>query len=479
MNTWRYTSVAILVIGSVTGCRHADRRCARADALAPLALDCVTVSPAPVATEPELQGPHPVDFYVRIALARNPEIAAARDLALAQAEVVPQVRALDDPILSNAVYPIKSNSPQTASGRLPYSMALLQNLPWFHKLRIRGEVASQDAVIALNDLAATELKVIEEVQYAYYELFFNARAIAITKENERLLNDLIQFAEARYATGQTSQQDVLFAQVRLSDLHDQLIALNEQLGLAQADMAKLLETSPNAEPLAESTIELPSAPEQIDALYELAVEIRPELQARLNAIIRDQRNVDLARLQYFPDFTVGLLYANIEESGSISPVRNGNDWVGLSVGLNLPVWRRKLQAGVQEALFRTSQSARQYDAARDETFRLIRRQMIKVRAIERQIALFRDDIIPKAEQTLRVSAADYRVGKVVFVQLIDNWNDLLNFQIQLARLQASLGQAFASLERVVGQQIAAPDQEHAVPPSEAAPEPALQSDQTG
>ena len=81
--------------------------------------------------------------------------------------------------------------------------------------------------------------------------------------------------------------------------------------------------------------------------------------------------------------------------------------------------------------------------------------MVQVRALEQQIKLFRDGIIPKAEQTLRVSTADYRVAKVDFQQIIDNWSDLLMFQIQLARFQATLGQTLASLERVVGCQLAA------------------------
>ncbi len=100
--------------------------------------------------------------------------------------------------------------------------------------------------------------------------------------------------------------------------------------------------------------------------------------------------------------------------------------------------------------------------------------MVQTRALEQQITLFRDNIIPKSDQTLRVSMADYRVGKVDFQQVIDNWSDLLAFHIQLARLQANLGQTLASLERVIGCQLAtlpepqAPDDQprHLPPPPE-------------
>ncbi len=73
--------------------------------------------------------------------------------------------------------------------------------------------------------------------------------------------------------------------------------------------------------------------------------------------------------------------------------------------------------------------------------------------MEAEIKLYRDDIIPRAQRTLDASAADYQVGKVTFIQLIDNWQQLLRYQIQLVRLQSMLGQALASLERVVGTQL--------------------------
>ena len=126
----------------------------------------------------------------------------------------------------------------------------------------------------------------------------------------------------------------------------------------------------------------------------------------------------------------------------------------MGIGVNLPIWRDKLRAGVNEAEHRVVASARRYDAVRDDTFRLIKRQMVQVRALEQQITLYEEGIIPKAEQVLRVSTADYRVGKVDFQQIIDNWSNLLMFQIQLVRFQSMLGQSLASLERVVGCQLA-------------------------
>lgn len=171
-----------------------------------------TVASATLPAEADLSGAHPMAFYLQIALERNPEILAAQRAVTAQGYEIPQVTALENPMLTNTFWPIVEHSPQTASGRMPYSLMATQQFPWLGKLRLRGEVAEQETKIAITELAQAQLEVIESVQLAYYEVYYYQKAIAITEENEKLLEDFIRFAEIRFRTG-GSQQDVLRAQL--------------------------------------------------------------------------------------------------------------------------------------------------------------------------------------------------------------------------------------------------------------------------
>ncbi len=428
-----------------------------------------TGEPATLPEEPYLEEAHDVDFFVQFALERNPEILAAQNAVAAQVQRIPQVTALDDPMLTDTFQPITDNSIQTAGGRGPNTLALTQKLPWLGKLRVRGEVAEQEVKMALTRLAQAQLKVIEDVKLSYYDLAYNQNAISIVESDKDLLEQLLQFAEARYRTGATSQQDVLRAQVELERLADRLIAFRRQQGIAQADLAKVIHTSPEAMLQTHTEIDVPTVPAQIDALYEAAVRCRPELQERLHAIIRDERKRDLAHMNYFPDFNLGIGWQAITEDNALSPVANGNDNVSLMVGVSLPIWRDKLDAGVREAEQRTLESARRYDASRDDTLRMIRRYIVQAEALEEQITLYEESIIPKTEQALRVSTADYRVNKVDFQQILDNWSDLLMFHLQVVRMEASLNQTLASLERVIGCQLAMLPEATATEPLQLAP----------
>jgi cobalt-zinc-cadmium efflux system outer membrane protein len=416
--------------------------------------------------ESGLSGPHEVEFYIQFALSRNPEILAAQHAVSVQSQRYPQVTALDDPMLVETFQPFDNHSVQTAAGRGPNVLSLSQKFPWFGKLRVRGEVVHWETHMAFTRLAQARLKVSEDVKLAYYDVAFNQRAIVITEANRDLLEELLQFAEARYRTGKTSQQDILVAQVRIVRLQDQLVALHRQLALAQADLAKSVQTAADANLLAATDPIIPSVPIELQSLYEAAGRFRPEIQERLYSVMRDRRTKRLAELQYRPDVTAGLGWQAITGNDALSRVANGNDNLAFTIGINVPIWRDKLRAGVCEAEQRILESSRRHDVTRDDTMRMVRRLMVQARAAEQQLELFNDSIIPKSEQALLVSTADYRVDKVDFQTIMDNWSELLMFQLQVARLESNLAQALASLERVIGCELATlPFETESIPPA--------------
>jgi outer membrane protein TolC len=400
-----------------------------------------------------LDGPRPLGLYLQVAAERNPRILAAQREVAAIVETIPQETALENPMLQDTFWPDPEHSPQTASGRMPNSLMVTQQLPWLAKLRVRGEVAEQEAKMALAQLNQAQLEVIEQVSLAYYDIYYYQQAIRITEENAKLLRDLVSISEARLRTG-GSQQDVLRAQLEVDQLQNQLIELRQQLRMAQADLAALLHASPDLEPLALEPLVLPETPAVIEWLYEVAVRCRPELQERLHTIVREERRRELAALEKYPDFTAGFSWDAMTTDQAIAPTADGLDNYGVIVGASLPIWHHRIRAGVREAEHRMVESARSYDATRDDTFRQIRRLMAQILATEQQIDLYRDTILPRAGQTLRVSIPEYSTGGTDFFQVFNNYSEVLRLQIQLARLQANLGQSLASLERVIGCQLA-------------------------
>ncbi len=423
--------------------------------------DPVTPAIAPVVDE--LAGPHPVELYVEFALAQNPRVQAARKRVEVQAYRVPQAASLDDPTLSVTGWPFFPNVPQTAAGRVTVDTMVSQEVPWYGTLRTRAQAAAADVDLARSELWAAQLETIEKVRRAYYELYYVQQSLRITEEDRKLLQDLVPIVESRYKTGKVNQQDLLRAQVEVSNLDGELIRMRQQLQSARAALARLLHVSPETPLQTLDTLAVENVPGDLDRLYRIAVQARPELHAQLAAIERDRRKVELAQLQYFPDLTLGVAWGEMTTNRALASTADGLDMVGLSLMVNLPVYRKRLDAGVREAEAQVVSSAREYDALRDEALEEVTDLFAQAGSQQELARLFRDDILPKAEQTLQVSIRAYTVGEIDFLQLIDNWRQVLRFQLALHRIESQLRQSTASLERAVGGQIEQPQEPEPLP----------------
>ena len=399
----------------------------------------------PVANE--LSGPHSVEEYIQIGLMQNSEIQEVRLMVESLANRVPQAASLPDPMLGATAFP----SPvQTAAGEQEFALSMNQKVPWRGKLATKAGIAEEEVNAARARLAAVELKVVEQIKNAYFQLYFVQHAISIVEKDKIELERIETIVDQMYRVKrEVTQQDVLQVQVALSRIDSELVQLQQQKESAQARLARLLHISPETKPEAMDTLPPEQIVQDIDNLYELAIQSRPELHAQLATIQRDRKATCLAELQNYPDMTFGFNWISTSSDG-ISPVANGDDAFMLTLGMNLPVYRKRLDAGVREAQTRALSNARKYDRLKDETMEGVADLFAKIKSQQETLRLFRDDIIPRQQLAFDQSRDDYQVGKVDFLQMIDNWRQLLRYHIQEKRVETDLHQTMAALARQVG-----------------------------
>ena len=307
---------------------------------------------------PQLAGPHPVDEYVSYALLQNPQIQAKRNRVEAAAQRVPQAASLRDPMVAAGGYPFFPYALQTAGGRMTANVAVSQEVPWFGKLRTKANAVEAEVNMARADLAAAELEIIEQVKQAYFELYFVQKSLAITEQSRRLAIDLARIAEAKFKAAQVSQQDYLRAALTVQNVDAELIRLRQDLQIAQARVAKLLHISPDTPVAALSDLPKEDLPNDLQRLYQQAIAARPELHAQLAAIERDRQEWQLAKLQYFPDVTFSAGWGGMTRDGALAPTADGIGMIEVGLMANIPIYRKRLQAGVLEAEAKTVASAR-------------------------------------------------------------------------------------------------------------------------
>ena len=192
-----------------------------------------------------LAGTLPLEACVRRVLETNPSVRAARFNVEAVRQRIPQVTALDDPILSNTIFPIPSVAPQySLMGYMPYGALLAQQFPWCGTLRLRGHAAEQDVRIALFELAATELDAVASVKRAYFDLHLGERTEALLRQNRKLAEEFLKIARVRYPASTATQPDVLRAEVAVSDIDREIENNVAALNDARAELARLMNLDP-------------------------------------------------------------------------------------------------------------------------------------------------------------------------------------------------------------------------------------------
>lgn len=408
--------------------------------------------PAPLppidAESPSLRGPISVDTLIVYALANNPEIQGARYTAQSLGARVPQARSLPDPTLMATAF---LEEIQTAAGPQEVAMSLSQKFPWFGKRALRSQVAYYDSMAAYARVASVELQVIEQVKRAYFDLYFAQMATAETRQLEKPLEDVIAVARTNYetSTGKTGLESVFQAQIELAKLKTDLVTLDEGKRRAQARLAGVLHLPPRTEIEALSSISRGHVANEVETLVSLAESCQPTLEASGREIARDRAAVDLAYRDYWPDVTTSLNWYEMGDEG-LSPVANGRDAFSLGVGVNLPIYHHRLDAAVREAENKLCATARRYDAIRDQYQAEIETLYAQFREHHLTLKILEADIVPRAEETLRLTLASYRAGRADFQQLMDVYRTLLRYRVDLHRHLALSQQALASLERAVG-----------------------------
>ncbi len=423
----------------------------------PVVPTAAAIDPVSTSTPEELLGPQPVDVFIRHALAENRTVQAARYNVMALKARIPQVTSLDDPVVSNTIAPIPSLALQYyLMGYNPYTFLIAQQFPWFGTLRLRGLAAEEDARVALFELCAAQLDVVANVKKAYFDLQFNERSEQILLESRKLAEDLLENVKVRYETSNVGLQNVLQAEVAIRDLDRELARVRQGLDAARAELAQQLHTSPESELQTQPDATLVSdVPKQVDRLYQLAVAVRPELQGRIAAIQRDRAAVELARKRYYPNPTVGIDVMSMTKGGFMGPpgVARGTPDLMFFLAFNLPVYRKKVDAGVVEAQARAMADAKLYDAERDSAYREVKDLFSQAQSQRNILGYYQKDILPKARQALETATSGYANEKVDFPTVLTAWREVLQIQLQVAQVESDLGKALASLERAVGSQI--------------------------
>jgi outer membrane protein, heavy metal efflux system len=383
------------------------------------------------------------------ALENNPEIRAAlRERDAASQRIAPSA-ALDDPVLEAGVInaPLAS-SPFNREDMTMKMIGLSQRLPFPGKRGLREAVATKDAEGVGYGYQETVNRVARDIKTAYFDLGLTLERIRLVEKNKLILEDLLHIAERHYGVGLGSQADALRAQTQVSRMLDELLKLARERPTVEAELIRALGRNAIVTPPVPEPPQLREETLSLESLRETAMTQRPQLLALQSIVARNEKALDLARKNYYPDFDIRLAYG---QRNSMLDGTNRPDMVTLTVAVNLPVWREnKLAPRVAEALAKRDQAQSMYEAQRNEVAASLRQQMALAEQNLQSARLYQTAILPQARLTVESAMSAYQVNRVDFLTLLDSQMTVFNYEISLATAMAGYNKALAEIDLLIG-----------------------------
>src|SRR6202453_4925370 len=239
------------------------------------------------AQTPVASTPTPLSHILAEAGPNTPQIPAADHGARAARQVAPQMTTLPDPKFTYQQLSVGSPKPfagYTNSDFAYIGVGASQELPYPGKLQARGVVAEREADTKQVEVEVTKTSVADAVKADYLQLAYLQQTLGILRQNEAVLDQLIQDATAHYQVGQGMQQDVLQAQVNRTKIVEEITMHHQQMWQVQAHLKGLLSRDQGSPDIITEGLIATPLQQTSDELLALVRQNNPQLQADATSI---------------------------------------------------------------------------------------------------------------------------------------------------------------------------------------------------
>ena len=456
-----------------------------------LALLCALL---PAAFAQEVDAPNPPAFfagnielnaYLLEATENHPLLKSHYQDWYAAMDRIPQATGLDDPMFSY--------SQMLKSDESYFTLALEQKLPWFGVRKLRGEAAAAEADYWLEHLYAQRNFIFNEVKKAYHEYAFLEGRAEATEGQIHIMESVLDFANGRYESGYGSQSELVRIDIELAKMRDMLAEMRQMRPALGSALARSTGRPQDVEMPWPQAAEFPSDPPPSDSLGALIRSQNPSLKMFDATIRARETEAELARRANRPDVTIGLEYTRDRDErrdprdpfapGRLStyrdiarvatgqvlpdlgmgidaydtfaykdPIRGSEDEFSVSVGVNVPIWKKKRKAAVAEKEHEAQSQAWHKEDEAQGMESMARMARFQWDDAERRLALYENELVPKEESALQALNEGYVAGDpdANFPMLLESMRNLMQLRTERLRAERDKHLAAAQLELLLG-----------------------------
>ena len=399
----------------------------------------------------ENQEPLTVQQIVDTAIKNNPQLIEKQKRWEQKTGSIPVASAWSNPKIGIMKDDIPTGTLNPFDGMMT-EYTLIQEIMNPSKLKVMGKMAESEALMAKADYQDKQVEIYTNAKQAYLDLLFSSKALEIGKENQQLMGQLVQITQVNYSTGMVSLQDALRAQTEFSKMTTDLLSMSSMEAVAKAKLNTTMGRSADTALVVKEEFTAPPPNFDLEALQKAAAENKPAVQSMQRQVDMGTRGVELAQKQKLPDFEFQLGYKTYkaEEAGMDEvAVKKPSTWK-VGVMAMIPIWQGKNQGQIKSATANLDAAKASLTNMQNMTSLDIQMALVESQSAWRQIDLYKNTIIPQAEQTYQAGVVGYTNGKVDFMAVLDSLNALRNVKLDYYKTRINYEKAATNLEKAVG-----------------------------
>ena len=378
--------------------------------------------------------PVTVDELVQLAVAQNPRLGKATFAIDAAQGKYTQAGLYPNPLLAVTADELGD---RTGPGGIITAPQVSQEIVTGRKLSLSQAVAAKEVDQSALALLRERYGVVGSVRSAFYDLYALERRIAVLDELTKLAGDAVKNGQTLLDAKQIARLDLVQLEVELSRFRSQAEAAKRELPGARKRLAALVGDPrlPVGTP-AGPFDEVPGYdPERT---LDTVLATHPDARSARVGVERAQAAIRRAEVEPIPNVTVSTGYTYQGQNKS-------NDWL-LGVSAPLPTWNRN-QGNIRAAKAELGMAIQEVGRVENE---LAERVATALRAYEASTKLaeqYRDDILPKAEETYRLSLEAFKGGQFEYLRVIQAQRAVAEARLEYNR---ALGEAWKAAAELSG-----------------------------
>ncbi len=281
------------------------------------------------------------------------------------------------------------------------------------------------------------------IRVTYDALQYNIEQTKITEENLEILRQLEKTAFVKYETSKANFSDVIKVQVRISQLADDLLTLEDFRETLVAKLVQMLNFKstwrlgpPRPAPLRDTSL-------SIQTLIASGRKHQQEIRIAKLKIEKTNLAILLAEKRFYPDLTLG--YSTFEAGKPEIPARLKK--------ISTPFWFGKNDAYVRETRLKYQSLLQKRQVLEDKLVYAIKDLVFQINTAKRDVGLYKTSLLPLAQEAFEVAETEYLAGKVSFLDLLDAESTWLKYKLLYHKSIRNQNQSIAKLEQTIGRRL--------------------------